>query len=939
MFITHKSTFINILTHGLYKFENDSLFPVITDSLSLYDEILFCIPYDSSHVLLGRNTGDLSLFDGTEYKDYQIKDEGYIRQNVLSEGLSVSDSLYAFATLDGGVLVVGKKSGRIKYTINYINGLPDDEIFSLGVDNNNGLWMSHQYGLTRADMDLPIDNFSIYPGLKGNLITSLWHKNELYISTSEGVYYLKEIKNYSEVEILVKQEKLAGPPAAEHQINEEPRSRKGFLSLILGKKTVSNYNKKAGNEVVDQQVVISPQIRLPEPKHFKKVAGKLKSINYVYRKIDGLNEKCKQLVAAGDEILASTNKGLFIISNHKASPIVSRGYINNISARSGNNKFFIGTSEGYFYITPQKDKWSVVYPDKAFNKPVYSIISTDENTIWAGGDDIALRIHLDDTIAGKTDRYTVKSELPERYILEWVNDTIFLFTASNVRYFNKSLNGFSSYERNLLYKNNKLKFILSQPGAPWIKAGDEWMNLNSSSRNDYNDKSLLKIFENLNSVGNDKKNIWVISSDNMIFRIVRNKMPSIKPEVGLFIKSISDAKGLNFNLSDIKFGKGDNTVYFDLVAPGYVKKNSTQYQYIVDKVMSEWSKWSYNNTIPLMIKPGRYNLKVRARDIWGNVSQPKIVSFTIDAPFTQTTFFYILVFCIVFCILVVFIIAFVRFRERQLQKDKRILETRVKERTAQIEAQKQEITSSIEYASRIQMAMLPEGHHFKKLFSDYFIIFNPRDIVSGDFYWIGEDESRIFFAVADCTGHGVPGAFMSALGISILDEIITNNSNLKANTILNLMREKIKTSLHQTGKQGEANDGLDLALCILHKNRKTIEYSGAYNPLIHFHDGELTEYRADRMPIGIYYGEKNSFTNYEVNVKKGDTLYIFSDGYADQFGGKKGTKYMKYNLKKLLSEIHSRPMHEQQKILENEFTSWKGTANQIDDVTILGVKI
>jgi serine phosphatase RsbU (regulator of sigma subunit) len=237
------------------------------------------------------------------------------------------------------------------------------------------------------------------------------------------------------------------------------------------------------------------------------------------------------------------------------------------------------------------------------------------------------------------------------------------------------------------------------------------------------------------------------------------------------------------------------------------------------------------------------------------------------------------------------------------------------------------------------MAMLPEGHHFKKLFSDYFIIFNPRDIVSGDFYWIGEDESRIFFAVADCTGHGVPGAFMSALGISILDEIITNNSNLKANTILNLMREKIKTSLHQTGKQGEANDGLDLALCILHKNRKTIEYSGAYNPLIHFHDGELTEYRADRMPIGIYYGEKNSFTNYEVNVKKGDTLYIFSDGYADQFGGKKGTKYMKYNLKKLLSEIHSRPMHEQQKILENEFTSWKGTANQIDDVTILGVKI
>jgi serine phosphatase RsbU (regulator of sigma subunit) len=285
------------------------------------------------------------------------------------------------------------------------------------------------------------------------------------------------------------------------------------------------------------------------------------------------------------------------------------------------------------------------------------------------------------------------------------------------------------------------------------------------------------------------------------------------------------------------------------------------------------------------------------------------------------------------------IIGVVRFRERQLKKDKRILETRVKERTAKIEAQKQEITSSIEYASRIQMAMLPEDYHFRNSFSDYFIIFNPRDIVSGDFYWIGEDEKRIFFTVADSTGHGVPGAFMSTLGISTLDEIIANNADLKANTVLNLLREKIKTSLHQTGKQGEANDGMDLAFCILHKDRKTLEFSGAYNSLFLFQGGEFREYRADRMPIGIYYGEKETFTNYKIDVQKGDTIYIFSDGFADQFGGPKGFKYMKYNLKKLLSEIHSRPMAEQRSILENEFDKWKGSSNQIDDVTILGVRI
>ena len=381
--------------------------------------------------------------------------------------------------------------------------------------------------------------------------------------------------------------------------------------------------------------------------------------------------------------------------------------------------------------------------------------------------------------------------------------------------------------------------------------------------------------------------------------------------------------------------EADNTIYFDLVAPGYLKENSTQYQYIVSKVMKQWSKWSYNNTISLMIIPGKHILQVRAKDIWGNVSQPKVIPFTIKAPFTHTILFYI----IVLCAAIFLIINIIRFRERKLKKDKQILETKVMERTAKIEAQKQEITSSIEYASRIQRALLPEDTHFKKMFSDYFIIYSPRDIVSGDFYWTGEDDKRFFFTVADCTGHGVPGAFMSTLGISTLDEIITNNENLKTNSVLNLLREKVKTSLHQTGKDGEAADGMDVAFCALHKNKKILEYSGAYNPLFIFQEGELKEYKADRMPIGIYYGEKKSFTNYEIKVQKGDTIYIFSDGFIDQFGGPRGSKYMKHNLKKLLSEIHHKPMTEQRNILENEFEKWKGAGNQIDDVTIIGVKI
>jgi serine phosphatase RsbU (regulator of sigma subunit) len=947
MFITLKNTFINVSSKGLFRLESDTLFPIVTGYLTKDKEILFSLPYGNSKILLGKSNGELSLFDGIKFYDYQIKDDGYLRQNILSDGVEISDSLYAFSTLDGGALVIEKKSGILKYAINYANGLPDDEVFALGVDNNHGLWLSHQYGLTRADLKLPVANFSIYPGLKGNLITSIWNNNELYVATGEGVYYLKEIKNYAEVEILVDSKESSAQPQmkvvqkrpVQLQSREPQKTRRSIFSQIFGKKSVSQAPQADQDQ--QQAYFTPPEIKLPEPKHFKKVAGRLKSIHYEYKNIDGLNEKCKQLVSAGNEVLASTNKGLYVISGHIARPLVTDRYINRISAQSEGNKYYVATSDGYFFVKQdQKGVWTAVYPDKTFNHSVYSIVSTDENTVWAGSDDIVYRINFIDGIpSGNTRTYTIRSNFPQRYIIEYVNDTLFLFTLSKVSYYNPNLDSFADYKKKFSSTSNGMKYVFSQPGIPWVKNENEWIDIGTAGSINLNDKALLNIFDNLNSICTDKSNIWAISGDNMLFRIARNKVSLNKPDIGLFLRSISDAKGLYFRLSDIVFGSGDNTVYFDVVAPGYLKQNSTQYQYIVDNVMTEWSKWSYSNTISLVIKPGKYKLQVRAKDIWGNKSDPKVVAFTIEAPFTQTPLFYAILLGVILIVMMVLITGVIIFRERQLKKEKRILETRVKERTAKIEAQKQEITSSIEYASRIQKAMLPEDEQIRRSFSDYFIIFKPRDIVSGDFYWIGEDEGHIFFTVADCTGHGVPGAFMSTLGISTLNEIITNYSDLKANTVLNLLREKIKTSLHQTGKQGEATDGMDVAFCIFHKSRKKLEFSGAYNPLFIFQGGIFREYRADRMPIGIYYGEKESFTNHMIDVKRGDTIYIFSDGFADQFGGSRGSKFMKYNLKKLLSEIQHKQMFEQRIILEYEFEKWKGSANQIDDVTILGVRI
>jgi serine phosphatase RsbU (regulator of sigma subunit) len=769
------------------------------------------------------------------------------------------------------------------------------------------------------------------------------------VATSEGVFYLKEVKNYAEAEVLVNSEIKPGKPDREVlrdkpelvRIKEPQRTRKGIFLQIFGKKNEPDTprTEQVSHPLQEQQrsIITAPEIRLPEPKYFRKVTGRLKSVNYLYKKVDGLNEKCKQMIPSGNGILASTNKGLFVISGHKAKAIVENAYINSISTRSKDNKYYVALSTGYLYVTPgPDDKWITGYPDPEFSHPVFSIISADENTLWAGGDDVAYKVTFKSGISSGTPKvYKIRSDSPQRYVIEYVNDTVFLFTLSSINYYSRELDTFIEYKNGFSGNSSPLKFVFTQPEIPWIKTENEWIDIGSSHRIELNDKALLKLFDDLSSIYTDRKNLWVVTGDNMLYRIVRNKLPTFKPEVGLFIRSISDGNGSFFKLSDIVFKSGINTVYIDPVAPGYLKQNSTQYQYFVEKEMTDWTKWQYNNKITMVIKPGRFTLHVRARDIWGNISEPKLVRFTIEAPFTKTTFFYILV--IVAGIIV--IIGIISFRERQLKKDKRILESRVKERTAQIEAQKHEITSSIEYASRIQMAMLPENEHLREFFSEYFIIFKPREIVSGDFYWIGEDEKNIYFTVADCTGHGVPGAFMSTLGISTLDEILTNNKKLKANTVLNILREKIKTSLHQTGKLGEAADGMDLAFCILDKNCKKLQFSGAYNSLLIFQGGEPHEYRADRMPIGIYYGEKESFTNYEINVQKGDVIYLFTDGFADQFGGPRGTKYMKYNLKRLLSEIYDKPMDEQQIILENEFEKWKGSLSQIDDVTIMGVRI
>ncbi len=261
----------------------------------------------------------------------------------------------------------------------------------------------------------------------------------------------------------------------------------------------------------------------------------------------------------------------------------------------------------------------------------------------------------------------------------------------------------------------------------------------------------------------------------------------------------------------------------------------------------------------------------------------------------------------------------------------------------EIEIQSKELTDSIQYAKRIQTAILPPETYINELLHEYFIFYKPRDIVSGDFYWVKQINQYIIIAAADCTGHGVPGAFMSMLGISFLNEIVQRREITQANQILNELRRQIKHSLRQRGQTEDSKDGMDIALITLDTKTNILQYSGAFNPLYLFKDKdgsvEFIEIQADRMPVGIHLGKEKSFTNQEIKLEIGDTLYIFSDGYQDQLGGPKGKKFMRKNFQNLLSDIQDKSMTDQRNILENNITSWMQDYEQIDDILVMGIRI
>jgi len=398
-------------------------------------------------------------------------------------------------------------------------------------------------------------------------------------------------------------------------------------------------------------------------------------------------------------------------------------------------------------------------------------------------------------------------------------------------------------------------------------------------------------------------------------------------------------KGNKIEMKDgLTLASYNNDIAFRYSCISLTNPEGVLYQIKLDGLHDSWQDVKDQNYFQFnKLSPGRYVFNVRTRNnygIWSN--KPSQYNFKILAPFYKRGFFIL----IVIILILSGIILYIKIREQTLVREKRILEARVNERTLalskvnlELSSKNKDIMDSITYAKRIQLAILPPDIPF----DNTFILFKPKDIVSGDFYWFNSAGGKEFLAAVDCTGHGVPGAFMSFIGFTSLNKIIVEQGIYQPAAILNHLNEEVAVTLHQKGED-IVKDGMDIALACYSRETNELEYAGAFNPLIIARRGEIIEAKADRFAIGHSTTKKNDFTNHTIKLEHGDTVYLFSDGYADQFGGPDCKKFKTANLKELLASIHEKPMDMQRDILEQRFNEWKADDEQIDDVLIIGRK-
>ncbi len=835
--------------------------------------------------------------------------DNFLFDNAITCAIRINDKQFAVGSQGRGVIVYDQSSDQFDI-LNFTTGLQDEVIYNMHTDRRGYLWMALSNGISMSPVLTSVTTFGYNSGIK---------------ETVEGIG------------------RFGG---------------KLFVANLLGTYYMDNY-----------MTAIEQPNNLDNPLY--KRPG--------FRKIEGINEQCYaiRLFQNQDEkfILVATYSGVSQIdTDHRSKQILECYPWYIFQSESYPSRVIIANVDGVESIYRKRGCWIRENKVAGIEEECRSIAEDPKGCIWVGTvySGSIYRIKFGKPGQGtaqEVTRYDSLNGLPagEIYIERFGNRLLF-GTEKGLYYYNETQNKFqpdSSFGLEFCNSSrNIIRISVDHDGYLWLVT---YNNISEEYETGY-----LKLLPNASykwikepfvvfsqgviySLYHDTDGVTWLGGPDGLFRYDRKiaqdyefdyyallRNITIKGDSQLFAGTFTDEKGfpaLSQNPDLIpRITYRYNDIAFEFSAPTNEDGTPVLFSHYLEGFENGWHDWSpesrreYTN-----LRERTYTFYVKARNLYEHESATASYTFTILPPWYRTfpalAGFILLGIGIVWTIVVLYtrgLRAIIRERTAEIRKQKEL-----------IEEKNQDIMDSINYAKRIQAALLPPGDYIDSLLPERFILYMPRDVVSGDYYWMIGKDGKIICVTADCTGHGVPGAMMSMMGMSYLNEITSRDQQMHSDEIMNQLRSRIVKSLRQKGVQGESQDGMDMALYIIEKEMKLLEFSGANLPLYLFRNGELKIFEPDKMPIGISSKLDTPFTRNKIQLESGDVLYTFSDGYQDQFGGPKNKKFMIKNLRQLLCDIHTKSMSQQRELLKKSLTDWmhESDCTQVDDITVVGVKI
>lgn len=878
----------------------DSNFVLMQGGESYANELIYLMtPFNDREVLLNTRSQGLSVmenYSGSPLKVSPFKTEAddFFLKNLIYNGIPVGRHT-SVGTLGGGIAVIDS-SGTLINAVDKNTGLQDGTIFNQYEDKEKNLWLALNNGVSKVNISSSITLFDNQNGLEGTVQAIIRHSNKLYVATNLGVFYLDNEKQKDLSKIT---------HARFKKLKNIDSECWGFLSFKSNSKDIlfvttnggviqieGETSKKIsdGNSNVLYQSITDPN------RVFIGLADGVSSIYFrngaweEEGKIKDIDEDIRGVAEDKDGNIWLGSNGMGII---KLRLITKGEKITNTSVTkfNGTNQFFdanayVSEVDGRIVFATDRGLYKLaensMVQDTAFGKrytdstlAIYRVLQSQDKNIWM--------------VTVKNDRIKIGYLKPgsANHNWQWIENPFNIISKEIIH---------------AIYHDNGAVTWLGGPDGLYRYDGKIANNHNA----DYN--TLIR-------------NVY-IGKDSLIF-------------AGTYCdeQGIASLTQPEFLKPSIKFMY--NSLIFEYSSASYESEADNVFSYYLEGFDKQWSGWkNETKAVYTNLPEGNYFFRVKSKNVFDKEGVEAVYEFTVLSPWYRTIWAYIL-----------YVMLSAGFVYGAITVSTRSLKAIIAERTAEVVKQKNEIemknkdiTDSINYAKKIQEAILPANELFKSVIKDGFIVYKPKDIVSGDFYWMAEKEGSVLITAADCTGHGVPGAFMSMIGSALLNEIVNDKAITEPASILNHMRDGIVKALKQTGREGESKDGMDIALCNISFKENKLQYAGANNSLFIVRNKELLEFKANKFPIGIGI-EMKPFTNNVIDLQANDIIYIFTDGYADQFGGRDGKKFMKKRFKDLFLSISDLVMDEQKIKITEAFKEWQGSYEQVDDVLVIGIRV